>query len=78
MPENPCYLWQNYFMISIGKTLISEDIIEKKLEYMLLFKSWGDQDSAFPVEYFPYLRKLELTPVTVSYTHLTLPTNREV
>jgi len=40
-----------------------EDIIEKKLEYMLLFKSWGDQDSAFPVEYFPYLRKLELTPV---------------
>jgi len=30
MPENPCYLWQNYFMISIGKTLISEDIIEKK------------------------------------------------
>jgi beta-mannanase len=40
-----------------------ERLIQHKLEYVLLFRAWGDSDKHFPLEIFPYLKSLQLTPV---------------
>lgn len=40
-----------------------EDMVNHKMEYVLLFRAWGDSDSLFPSEDISYLRTLNLTPI---------------
>ncbi len=40
-----------------------EDMVGRKMEYILFFKSWGDAEGGFPVESFKYIESLKLTPI---------------
>jgi hypothetical protein len=40
-----------------------EALIEHKLQYLLMFRAWGDSDSHFPTEYVQHMRDLELVPI---------------
>ena len=42
----------------------------------VLFRAW--QEEFYEIKPFRYLVEIEWRPIAVSYTHLTLPTNREV
>jgi mannan endo-1,4-beta-mannosidase len=40
-----------------------ENMVDKKMEYLMLFKSWGDKDNNFPNEAVPYFKSLNITPI---------------
>lgn len=40
-----------------------EDLVSRKMEYVLFFKAWGDEDSKFPTSSVPYLKQYNLKPI---------------
>lgn len=50
-------------MFEYKQILDYEEKIDHKLQYLLYFNAWGDQDKDFPSEAFNQLRSLELTPI---------------
>lgn len=40
-----------------------ENMLNHKLQYLLLFRAWGDEDSDFPTEYIENIKRLHLVPI---------------
>lgn len=48
---------------NLATILDFEELVDRKLEYVMFFRSWGGEDSDFPNQQIPYLKAYDLTPV---------------
>ncbi|MFS8130344.1 MAG: glycosyl hydrolase [Candidatus Dojkabacteria bacterium] len=54
---------QNQESSNLSSVIDFENVVDRKMQYDLLFRAWGDNDNVFPTYLVPYFKQYKLEPV---------------